>query len=211
MYVGRIVAMGQTRSGANSVLYRVSSRSFPNRQVVLTRNALAVVPRPGYESDSSKNPYIAYNALRLTGNWAIASNGSQTDSIAEKIESNLPVRDSLIASLLELDYEKDAYSTPRIAAIVSLRGRTGWFGIIRKDALIVREVPLEPGRVSYLATYEADDIRDDQSSEFDASNADQAARFIIDRGTFVTLEKPITSAAALAGNHSFQLGKFVVL
>ena len=34
MYVGRIVAVGRTHAGANAALYRVSSRSFPNRMAV---------------------------------------------------------------------------------------------------------------------------------------------------------------------------------
>ncbi|MBP5233383.1 MAG: IMP cyclohydrolase, partial [Planctomycetes bacterium] len=31
MYLGRMVAVGMTPSGKLSVMYRVSSRSFPNR------------------------------------------------------------------------------------------------------------------------------------------------------------------------------------
>ena len=65
MYVGRIVAVGRTPEGRNAVMYRVSSRSFPNRRTVQTPVALAVVPREGHEGDLAKNPYIAYNCLRL--------------------------------------------------------------------------------------------------------------------------------------------------
>ena len=64
MYAGRIVAVGRTRSGANAGLYRVSSRSFPNRRVVELGGRLAVLPREGHEGDVHKNPYIAYNASR---------------------------------------------------------------------------------------------------------------------------------------------------
>lgn len=58
MYVGRIVAVGKTQVGANAVLYRVSSRSFPNRRIVERGGVLAVVPREGSEGDLLKNPYI---------------------------------------------------------------------------------------------------------------------------------------------------------
>jgi IMP cyclohydrolase len=72
MYVGRIVAVAQSKGGANAILYRVSSRSFPNRMAVDISGTLAVVPRPGAEADIHNNPYIAYNALRLTGSHAVA-------------------------------------------------------------------------------------------------------------------------------------------
>ena len=210
MYVGRIVAVGRTKSGANAALYRVSSRSFPNRQMVERPAALAVVPREGHEADLAKNPYIAYNALRLAGDWAVATNGSHTDPIAEKIGAGVPARDALVGSLLALDYERDDFSTPRIAAAVPLRGDTGWLAIVRHDALVVKEVSLVAGRALYLATYEADDIRDDQASDFDASSAAEAARFMVDGGAFLALELPVTSAAALAGSRGFELGSYLV-
>ena len=53
MYVGRIVAVGRTPNGNNAVMYRVSSRSFPNRRTVRTPRGLAIVPREGHESDLS--------------------------------------------------------------------------------------------------------------------------------------------------------------
>ena len=210
MYVGRIVAVAKTRTGSNAVLYRVSSRSFPNRQVVRQGDVLVVVPRAGHEGDLSKSPYIAYNALRLAGSWAVATNGSHTDAIAEKISAGMPVRDALVLSLLALDYEKDDYDTPRIAAAAPLTGDTGWLGIVRRDALVVKEVPLHAGEAMYLATYEASDVQDSHRSEFDAASADDAARFIVEGGAFSRLEKPVTSAAALAGPRGFALGSHVV-
>jgi IMP cyclohydrolase len=131
MYVGRIVAVGRTAQGANAALYRVSSRSFPNRQAVDLGGKLAVVPREGHEADVQKNPYIAYNCLRIASGWAIATNGSQTDPIAEKVESGVPLRDALASCLLALDYEKDDYDTPRIAAAVPLEGDRGWLATVR--------------------------------------------------------------------------------
>lgn len=210
MYAGRIVAVGKTRAGANAALYRVSSRSFPNRRVVERDGALAVVPREGYEGDLSKNPYIAYNALRLVGTWAVASNGSHTDVIAEKIGAGMPVRDALVQTLLAMNYEKDEYNTPRIAAVAPLHGDTGWLGIVRQDALVVKEVPLAAGKAMYVATYEADDVRDSHWSQFDAASATDAAQFIVEGGAFKEMERPVTSAAALAGTQGFVLGSYVV-
>ena len=161
MYVGRIVAVGRTPSGRNAVMYRVSSRSFPNRRTVTTGRGLAVVPIEGHEKDIFKNPYIAYNAVRLAGNVAVATNGSQTDPIAEKIASGMSIRDAMVQSLTVLDYEKDDFNTPRIAVAVARGGggggcdcgcecggggEVGWCGIARHDAVIVRAFPLVAGR-----------------------------------------------------------------
>ena len=210
MYVGRIVAIGRSASGSNAVMYRVSSRSFPNRQAVDTGLALAIVPRVGFEADVSKNPYIAYNALRLAGDWAIATNGSHTDPITEKIDAGMPVREALALTLIAMDYEKDDFNTPRVAAVVPRSGDTGWLAIVKKSGLVVQEVSLVVGQVKYVATYEADDVRDEQISEFDAKTAAEAASFCVSGGAFANLEKPVTAAAALTNDADFTLGTFTV-
>ena len=206
MYVGRIVAVGRTADGRNAALYRVSSRSFPNRRTVDLGGVLAVVPREGAEDDVRRNPYIAYNAVRTAGGWAIATNGTHTDPIAEKIAAGMPPRDALAMTLLALDYEHDALDTPRIAAAVPLAGDEAWLGIVRADALVVKSVELRAGHAIYLATYEANDVRPEQTSEFDAASADDAAQAMVDHGAFAALDRPVTAAAALAGPHGFALG-----
>ncbi len=89
MYIGRIVAIARTKDNRGAALYRVSSRSFPNRMAKTLANAVAIVPKPGFENDIQKNPYIAYDCLRLANGYAIVTNGSQTDPIAEKIASGI--------------------------------------------------------------------------------------------------------------------------
>src|SRR5262249_35010937 len=155
--------------------------------------------------DIHKNPYIAYDCLRVAGAWAVASNGSHTDPIAEKIEQGMSPRDALATCLIALDYEKDQLSTPRIAAVVPLAGDSAWLAIVRRDALIVREVALESGRACYVATYEHDDVRPEQRVAFDAQSALQAARQTFDGPGFAQFEKPVTSAAALATSGGFEL------
>ena len=227
MYVGRIVAVGRTPQGRNAVLYRVSSRSFPNRRTVKTARGLAVVPIEGHEKDIFKNPYIAYNAVRVAGGGqppalpgdpsavaarvvAVATNGSQTDPIAEKITSGMSIRDAMAESLSVLDYEKDDFSTPRIAVAVARDADEGWCGIVRKDALLVRSFPLVAGRVYYFATYEANEPRADLLSDFAAATAAEAARWAIDGGRFADLEKPVCSAVAVATDAGFDLAGFTV-
>lgn len=210
MYVGRIVAVGRTPNGNNAVMYRVSSRSFPNRRTVRTPRGLAIVPREGHESDLSKNPYIAYNAVRVAGDVAVATNGSQTDPITEKIASGMSIRDALVQSLSVLDYEKDDFNTPRIAVAVARGADEGWGGIVRADGLHVRAFALEPGKAFYFATYEVNDPRPDYSSDFEAETAQEAAEWIVSGGAFAELEKPVCSAAAVATADGFDLAGFTV-
>ncbi|MCQ2377863.1 MAG: IMP cyclohydrolase [Victivallaceae bacterium] len=212
MYLGRIVAVGRTLSGRNAALYRVSSRSFPNRQAVENNGRIAVVPRPGAEGDLAKNPYISYNCLRIAGKvWAVATNGSQTDPIAEKIDSGMNVRDAISLGLLALDYEHDSLDTPRIVAVAHLTEPTGFLGIIRKDALLVREFQLKPGVLQYLSTYECNRPCDEQRDEkFDAVCCDCAAQYAVDGGVFAGFDHPVTSAAALASDGGFSLGLKIV-
>ena len=109
LYLGRIVAVGITPGGKPAAMYRVSSRSFPNRMAKLSddHKSVSIVPKPGFEGDVFKSPYIAYNCAKLIGNRAILTNGSHTDPIAEKIAMGMPVRDAIALSLLAMDYEKD--------------------------------------------------------------------------------------------------------
>ena len=94
MYVGRIVAIGKTGEDRLAAMYRVSARSYPNRQIRKIGQAIAVVPKEGFESDIHKNPYIAYNCLRLVGGYAVVGNGTHTDPIAEKLETGMRMRDA---------------------------------------------------------------------------------------------------------------------
>ena len=203
MYVGRIVAVGRTPEGKNAVMYRVSSRSFPNRRTVETPRALAVVPREGHEADLSKNPYIAYNCLRLAGEVAVATNGAQTDPIAEKVAAGMTVRDAMVQALITLDYEKDDYDTPRIAVAVARGADEGWAGIVRRDGLHVRSFPLEAGRCFYFATYEVNDPRTEYAGPFEATTAEEAAQWVVSGGAFADLEKPVCAAAAVSGRAGF--------
>ena len=125
------------KAGKNAAMYRVSSRSFPNRMAVENDGKIAVVPRPGAEGDLAKNPYISYNCLRIAGEWAIATNGSQTDPITEKIAAGMPVRDAITLGLLALDYEHESLDTPRIVAVVHRMEPVGYLGIIPIALLLV--------------------------------------------------------------------------
>ena len=198
MYVGRIVAIGRTQAGRLAALYRVSSRSFPNREARRQEKAVAVVPKPGFENDIFKNPYIAYNCLRLVGPYAVVSNGSHTDPIAEKLQAGLGLRDAVVTVLAALDYEHDSLNTPRIAAVVQRGAGKGCLGIVRQDAVLVQEFALDPGQALYVATYEHNvPCSHYAEPQFDAANAAAACQFVLGQGVFATLERPITAACAV--------------
>ncbi|WP_226039894.1 IMP cyclohydrolase [Natrinema sp. DC36] len=164
MYIGRFVIVGP-EVGA----YRVSSRSFPNREITARDEALTVGPTD--DAPETDNPYVSYNCLRVvetpTGETAAFGNGSHVDPIAEKLELGYPARDALAESLLALDYEKDDYDTPRIAATIGGDGEA-LIGTVRKDALLVETVD-EP---TLVATYEKNDP---EAFEFEADGASEAA------------------------------------
>lgn len=206
MYVGRIVAVGRTRSGQLAAMYRVSSRSFPNRMPVQMGQTVAVVPKPGFESDVHKSPYIAYNCLRLVGSSAVVSNGTQTDPIAEKLAAGMRIREALSVVLSALDFERDDYSTPRIAGVVDAASGLCALATVRRDALLVQQFELEAGVALYLATYERDapgqGLRDES---FDAATAEEARRHVLSRGFFADFERPVLAASALQEGQGFSV------
>lgn len=207
MYIGRIVCVARTPEGKLCASYRVSSRSFPNRTTALAENKVSIVPKPGHESDVQKNPYIAYNCVRIVADnrVAVVTNGSQTDSIAEKIDSGMGIRDALTLSSLILDYEKDDYDTPRVSAVVDTRADSAWLAVVRKDGIEVQKMPLEAGRFFYVATYEENSISAKQGGDYDAKTAADACEFMIGKGLFADREKPVTAVAALGTADGFDL------
>ena len=206
MYIGRIVAAGMTRDGRAAAGYRVSSRSFPNRTAKLIGEKVSILPRAGFESDLAKNPYIAYNCLRLSGKIALVTNGSQTDPIIEKIIAGMNLRDAFALGLLAMDYEKDSLNTPRIAAAVDVEKCIAVLGIVRHDALLVREFPLEPGKILYLSTYEKNaPCAQNCDTSFDAADADALCAYMISGGVFADFEKPVTAASALWNGSGYSL------
>ena len=183
MYTGRILSIGMNKDGKPFAAYRVSSRSFPNRQCLKFDKRAAVVPIEGFEKDIFKNTYIAYNSIRIERSIAIVSNGSQTDVIADKIALGMNMKDALAYSLLTMDYEKDDYNTPRYECFI---------GIVNDKKLLVEAVPY--GEAAFISTYGS---QAPDPVEFDAKTSTEAAKFIFDEGTFADYEKPVTSCAAV--------------
>ncbi|WP_405276987.1 IMP cyclohydrolase [Methanobrevibacter sp.] len=196
MYTGRILSTGMNTDGKPFVAYRVSSRSFPNRQCLKFDGRAAIVPKEGFEKDVFESIYISYNCIRIERDMAIVSNGSQTDVIADKIALGMNIKDALAYSLLTMDYEKDDYNTPRIAAVVTSTDNEdeyeSYIGIVNDKKILVEQVPY--GKAAFISTYgsQVPDLVD-----FEAKDATSSAKFIFDEGTFANYEKPVTSCAAV--------------
>lgn len=206
MYIGRIVSVARTNDGRLCAAYRVSSRSFPNRTAVVGDASVSIVPKEGHETDVQKNPYIAYNCVRVVNDSvAVVTNGSHTDPIAEKIGLGMPIRDALALASLTLDYEKDQYNTPRVSAVVDTKHDSAWLAVVRNDGLEVRRIELEAGKFQYVATYEENSIQASQGGAYPPDSADTACEFILGGGVFAEREKPITAVAAVAESSGFQL------
>ncbi len=207
IYVGRIVCVGVTEDERLYAAYRVSSRSFPNRYAVAREDSVSIIPKPGFESDVEKNPYIAYNCARVVceGDVAVVTNGSQTDPIAEKIAAGMSPRDALVLSLLALDFEHDQYNTPRICAVLDKGTKAAWLGTVREDGLTVARVTLEPGTFRYVATYEENDLAADQGGSFSVDSAEAACDFVLGAGIFAARSNPVTAVAAVARDDGFEL------
>lgn len=198
MYVGRIVAIGKNKAGRVTALYRVSSRSFPNREAKVLGDKVAILPKPGHENDIFQNPYIAYNCLTQVSCYAVATNGSHTDFVTEKLAAGMGPRDALITVMHAMDYEHDQLNTPRISAIVCRQSGKGWLGIVTHQSLHVQEFALEPGTAYYVATYEQILPSVEQRDEaFDVADAEAACQYIIGQGVFADFERPITAACAV--------------
>ncbi|HOE66043.1 MAG TPA: IMP cyclohydrolase [Candidatus Hydrogenedentes bacterium] len=214
IYVGRLVVVGRTEDGRWAAGYRVSSRSFPNRMAVANDagTAVRIVPKPGFELDVQKNPYIAYNCVRVVcgGSVIVVSNGSQTDPIAEKIDAGMGVRDALALSMMALDYEKDQLDTPRITAVADTRGDgAGWLAVVRKDGIEVRQAlggaSAANGTCHYVSTYERNTIDKDQNDAFGVKNAADVCAGLFQSGVFKTMTNGVTAVGAVQAASGFEL------
>ncbi len=196
MYCGRVVAVGLSPDRRPFVGYRISSRSFPNREIQVEPHGARAVPRPGFEDDLKKNPFISYRCLRELQSAALVANGSQLDPIGVKVERGMSVKDAIALGLLAYDYEGDAFDTPRIVAAVEQAW--GHLGIVTRDTLEVVRFPLTAGVCRLVATNE---LRSPSGEEypFSAATAEEAARYLVEGGIFGQMTNAVATVAWLGG------------
>lgn len=186
MYVGRIVVIGRS-DGGSFVGYRVSSRSFPNRRAEVRGKSIMVSPLD--PNDLAKNPYIAYNCIRVWNDVAVVANGTQDDMIMERIEDGTNPLDAIALSLVAYGYERDELDTPRLAGAV--RGDRGWLGIAKRDGFCFKEFNLHEGECFMVATYEKTEF---EPLKIVGISAEEIAKAAFD----LSFERPVCSAAAFA-------------
>lgn len=196
MYVGRIVAIGKS-DGRSFVGYRVSSRSFPNRRAEVRGRSIMVSPLD--PNDLAKNPYIAYNCIRVWNDVAVVANGTQADTIIEKIEDGAKPLDAIALSLVAYGYERDELDTPRLAGAV--RGDRGWLGIAKKDEIRCKEFLLREGDSFMVATYEKTEF---EPLKIVGKSAEEIAKAAFD----LSFERPVCSATAKALPEGFELAVY---
>jgi IMP cyclohydrolase len=188
VYVGRIVAVGKT--GRPCVAYRVSSRSFPNRIARIGDMGVAIEPLD--PDDMKKNPYIAYNCIRVSERAVVVSNGAHTDPISDRLQKGAAPELALQQVLSEMGYERDELNTPRIAGVVT--DAMGFLGVARKDGVEVAGFELKDNSCRVICTYQKDRL-ENVEHPFLAASAIEAAKYVVHEGIFREFGEPICSAA----------------
>lgn len=198
MYVGRIVCAGRTLGGSLALAYRVSSRSFPNRNAVQLGRSVQIVPRSGSPDALSDSPYIAYECLVWNERFAVASNGAHTRPIFERLQAGNAPRDAILSVLAGLDREFDGYDTPRICSLFDTATNALWFGSVTATALAVVPIEVERGEMAYVTTYGFPlPLTSQVDSNFGAASAEDICGHITRSSVFADFEKPICSAAVV--------------
>ncbi|WP_297510366.1 IMP cyclohydrolase [Thermococcus sp.] len=148
-YTGRTLGIG-LMNGKPFAFYLLCSRSFPKRKALIKANAAYIINQT--ETD---NPYVSYPVVRANERYTVVTNGLHTDFIFQALEWEKP-RKALVHVLDAMDYERDEYSTPRIAGVVERGSERGWLGFVGKEGLWVRELRLKEKRAFVTATYNVD-------------------------------------------------------
>lgn len=212
MYVGRIVGVGRTTDGRLVSGYRVSSRSFPNRDAERSGRSIQIVPRAGSRDALSDSPYIAYECLVWNERFAVVSNGTHTRPIFERLRAGNSPRDAMVSVLSGLDREFDEHDTPRICGLMDIAKGTSWLGSITATSLAVRPVNVANGQMAYITTYGFPLPLDEQAdTAFQAASADDVCRHLSFSSVFSEFEKPICSAACIATADGIETSTFNII
>jgi IMP cyclohydrolase len=206
VYVGRIVGVGRTLGGRPVSAYRVSSRSFPNRNAERSGQSVRIVPRPGSADAASDSPYIAYECAVWDGRFAVLSNGTHTRPIFERLKAGNAVRDAIASVLVGLDREFDDHDTPRICGVMDVAGDALWLGSVTAEALAVMPIRVEPGTMAYVTTYEFPLPSSSQvDPSFSSARAVEVCHHVTNGSVFAGFERPICAAAVVATDGAMEV------
>ena len=198
-----MVLAGLAANGRWVVGYRVSSRSFPNREAVRLENAVRIVPKQGSAEAVSDNPYIAYECLLWNEDYVVAGNGSHTRVLFDRLLGGGPLRDIAATVLLAMDREFDQNDTPRIATILHRPSATLLMASVTARSLSVVPWQAKPGLVGYLATNGYAVPNPSSTLAIPARGAAAAlCRQMISGPGFADFEHPVCAAAAIIDANS---------
>jgi len=190
-YVGRTLGIGLNK-GKPFAFYLLCSRSFPHRKALVNGNAVYIL-----NQTETENPYVSYPVVRLTRDYAVVTNGLHTDFIAQALEWERP-RKALVHVLDAMDYERDDYSTPRIAGIIQLGKKRGWLGFAGREEFWVRELELKEGKAFLTATYNVDCFED---VEMSFSTAEELAERVMG----LPFEKKVLAIGIVESGDGFEI------
>jgi IMP cyclohydrolase len=95
--------------------------------------------------------------------------------------------------------------------VIHVSEPVGYLGIVRKDAILVREFALKNGEARFISTYELNAPCDTNvDTAFDAGCADCAAEYVVSGGAFAEFTNAVTSAAAVANDGKFDFAVKIV-
>lgn len=154
-YPGRVIVVARTAAGL-ACAYGATGRSEASRQrrIRLTSDGdFLVEPTVGDAND----PLRHYRAVRRTDDHFVFSNGTQTDSVADRLAGGAPPS----VALEQLEYEGDPpIYTPRITAVVDSQDQV-WVAAAHRgsdrrassDTIVTRVGALKTGDGVLLTTY----------------------------------------------------------
>jgi len=118
-YPGRGIIIGLNSKGDKFIqVYWIMGRSENSRNRIFVLEENIVKTHPFDESKCKDPSLIIYNALRDFDKYFIVSNGDQTDTVYNEIQSN----GSFESALLKRTFEPDAPNyTPRVSGIIVLQ------------------------------------------------------------------------------------------
>lgn len=120
-YVGRGIVIGKTPNGKKAVAaYFIMGRSENSRNRVFAEKDGALFTEP-FDASKVKDPsLIIYAAVRAYQKHLIVTNGDQTDTVYEGLQSGLSFADALAKRAFEPDAPN---FTPRISGLLTFENR----------------------------------------------------------------------------------------
>lgn len=115
-YPGRGIVIGRSQDGTKAVVaYFIMGRSTNSRNRIFVEDGEGIRTQAFDESKVTDPSLIIYAPVRVLGNKVIVSNGDQTDTIYEGMDSQLTFEQSLRSRSYEPD---EPNYTPRISGIL---------------------------------------------------------------------------------------------